>query len=114
MSDTQTIRQRPLPAWLKQVRGCSHFADVDGGIAGGVEGCEECLRTGDSWVHLRQCLVCGRVLCCTESKNKHSLRHFHETGHALIRSFEPDEEWAWCWAHERGFAPRRHRRKTEL
>ena len=109
MSKTRTIRQRPLPAWLRQVRGCSHFATIDEEIEGGVDGCEECLRVGDTWVHLRQCLVCGHVGCCDASKNKHATRHFRETGHALIRSFEPDEEWAWCYPHDRGFEPRRNR-----
>ncbi|MHB1134661.1 MAG: UBP-type zinc finger domain-containing protein [Chloroflexota bacterium] len=84
---------------------------MDAGIVGGVAGCEECLQTGDRWVHLRQCLICGHVGCCDESKNRHATKHYHATQHALIRSFEPDEDWAWCYAHERPFAPRQERQR---
>jgi hypothetical protein len=61
------------------------------------EGCEECLKTGDTWVHLRLCRTCGHVGCCESSKNKHALHHFHTTGHPIIRSFEPHESWHWCY-----------------
>ena len=61
------------------------------------KGCEECLKTGDSWVHLRLCLLCGHVGCCDDSKNKHATRHFHATKHPLIRSIEPGESWIWCY-----------------
>jgi len=60
-------------------------------------GCEECLKTGDSWVHLRLCLICGHVGCCDSSKNRHATRHFHATKHPLIRSIEPGEAWVWCY-----------------
>ena len=60
-------------------------------------GCEECLATGDVWVHLRLCLACGHVGCCDSSRNKHATRHFHATQHPVVRSFEPGEEWAWCY-----------------
>lgn len=66
-------------------------------------GCEECLETGDQWIHLRMCLTCGRVGCCDASPNRHATAHFHESGHPLIRSAEPDEEWAWCFADQVGF-----------
>ena len=61
------------------------------------EGCEECLKTGDAWVHLRLCLSCGHVGCCDSSKNKHATKHFHATKHPLIRSIEPGEAWIWCY-----------------
>lgn len=64
------------------------------------EGCEECLKTGDRWVHLRLCLACGHVGCCDNSKNTHATKHFHETKHPVIRSFEPDENWKWCYVDE--------------
>lgn len=64
------------------------------------EGCEECLKTGDTWVHLRLCLECGHVGCCDNSKNKHATKHFHTTKHPVIKSFEPDEEWLWCYVDE--------------
>lgn len=60
-------------------------------------GCEECLKTGGRWVHLRLCLTCGHVGCCDDSPNRHATRHFHETGHPIVRSFEPGEDWRWCY-----------------
>jgi len=63
-------------------------------------GCKECLEMGDRWVHLRLCLSCGHVGCCDSSKNKHATRHFHETHHPVIRSFEPGEHWLWCYVDE--------------
>ena len=63
-------------------------------------GCEECLKMGDSWVHLRLCLLCGHVGCCDSSKNKHATKHFHATKHPLVRSIEPGESWVWCYEDE--------------
>ena len=63
-------------------------------------GCEECLKTGDRWHHLRMCLACGKVGCCNSSPNRHASRHFREVGHPLVRSAEPGESWAWCFADE--------------
>lgn len=60
-------------------------------------GCEECLKSGDKWVHLRLCLSCGHVGCCDSSKNKHATKHFHDTQHAIVKSFEPGEDWCWCY-----------------
>jgi hypothetical protein len=60
-------------------------------------GCEECLKLGDPWVHLRLCLECGHVGCCDSSKNKHARKHFHWSGHPIMRSFEPGETWGWCY-----------------
>jgi uncharacterized UBP type Zn finger protein len=59
--------------------------------------CEECVKTGDSWVHLRLCLECGIVGCCDSSKNKHATKHFHKSKHPLMRSIEPGEDWVWCY-----------------
>jgi uncharacterized UBP type Zn finger protein len=67
-----------------------------------VEGCEECLRTGEVWLHLRVCLICGRVGCCDDSPNKHATKHYRESGHPLIHSLEPGEEWTWCYADDVG------------
>lgn len=64
------------------------------------EGCEKCLEMGDEWVHLRLCLICGHVGCCDNSKNKHASKHFHETGHPIVQSFEPGEDWRWCYEDE--------------
>lgn len=67
-------------------------------------GCEECLRRGDDWVHLRLCLTCGHVGCCDDSKNKHATAHFHSTRHSVIESLEPGENWRWCYVDEILFA----------
>lgn len=75
--------------------------------------CNECVRAGDTWVHLRLCLHCGHVGCCDSSKNKHATKHFRNAGHPLIRSIEPGESWVWCYVDElepgeiglRGFVP---------
>ena len=63
-------------------------------------GCEECLQTGDRWLHLRLCLQCGHVGCCDNSPNRHATAHFHATAHPVIRSFEPGEHWLWCYVDE--------------
>ena len=60
-------------------------------------GCEECLKSGSPWVHLRLCLECGHVGCCDSSRNRHATRHFRQTRHPLIRSIEPGEAWVWCY-----------------
>ena len=62
--------------------------------------CEDCVKTGDAWVHLRMCLTCGHVGCCDSSPNKHATKHFHATAHPLIRSAEPGERWVWCYVDE--------------
>lgn len=78
---------------------CDHFASVNLNVEPGTpDGCEECLKTGDVWVHLRLCLTCGHVGCCDSSKNKHATKHFQSTGHPVIRSFERGENWMWCYA----------------
>ncbi|MGH2472212.1 MAG: ubiquitin carboxyl-terminal hydrolase 14 [Candidatus Limnocylindria bacterium] len=60
-------------------------------------GCEECLKSGDEWVHLRLCLECGHVGCCDDSPNKHATKHYRSTAHPVIRSFEPGERWRYCY-----------------
>jgi len=62
--------------------------------------CKECIQTGDTWVHLRLCMICGHVGCCDSSKNKHATKHFHGTSHPLIRSIEPGERWIWCYVDQ--------------
>jgi CPA1 family monovalent cation:H+ antiporter len=64
------------------------------------EGCEECLRLGTRWVHLRLCLTCGHVGCCDSSTEKHATGHYHETEHPVMRSIEPGEAWRWCFVDE--------------
>ncbi len=62
--------------------------------------CGECVKSGDTWVHLRLCLSCGHVGCCDSSKNKHATKHFKSSGHPLIRSIEPGESWMWCYVDD--------------
>jgi hypothetical protein len=64
-------------------------------------GCEDCLRIGGRWLHLRLCLTRGHVGCCDSSPNRHARKHFHATGHPIIQSFEPGEDWRWCYVDER-------------
>jgi len=66
----------------------------------GVEGCEDCLKTGDWWVHLRICLTCGHIGCCDQSPNRHARQHFGESDHPIIQSVEPGEKWAYCFVDE--------------
>jgi uncharacterized UBP type Zn finger protein len=65
-----------------------------------VPGCPQCLARGDSWVHLRMCQTCGQIGCCDNSPNRHATRHYHATGHPILRSIEPGEEWSWCYEDE--------------
>jgi uncharacterized UBP type Zn finger protein len=69
----------------------------------GVEGCEECLKIGATWVHLRRCAECGKVGCCDSSPNRHATAHHRETGHPIIRSLEPGEEWFYCYDDDVAF-----------
>lgn len=62
--------------------------------------CDECVAAGDRWVHLRMCLVCGQVACCDSSPSRHATAHFHATGHPVMRSAEPGEDWRWCYVHQ--------------
>jgi uncharacterized UBP type Zn finger protein len=62
--------------------------------------CEECVKTGSRWMHLRMCLACGKVGCCDNSPNRHATAHFHESGHPLMRSAEPHENWFWCYVDQ--------------
>jgi uncharacterized UBP type Zn finger protein len=63
-------------------------------------GCVDCLKIGDTWVHLRLCLTCGYVGCCDQSKNKHARKHWQAAGHPLIQSLERGEDWRWCFVDE--------------
>jgi uncharacterized UBP type Zn finger protein len=79
--------------------GCSHLDNVHD-VAPRSDGCEECLLIGSSWVHLRLCLTCGQVGCCDSSPNRHASKHARATGHPVVRSFEPGEDWVWCFVDE--------------
>ena len=75
---------------LKEIRKVTPSAD----------GCEDCLKIGATWVHLRLCLSCGRVGCCDSSPNRHASKHFQKSKHPIIQSFEPGEDWRWCYVDE--------------
>lgn len=78
------------------IADCTHLDQILD-VSPNSEGCEECLAMGDTWVHLRLCLSCGHVGCCDSSRNKHATKHFLATNHPIMRSFEPGEEWMWCY-----------------
>ena len=97
---------------------CTHGDHVHE-IQAGTDGCEECLQSGDQWVHLRLCMECGHVGCCDSSKNRHATAHFHATQHPIIVSFEPGEDWGWCYLDELALdgewpidGPRHHSREA--
>jgi len=75
---------------------CEHLDQINE-VTPSSKGCEECLAMGDTWVHLRMCLVCGHVGCCNSSKNKHATKHFEASNHPLVRSAQPGEDWRWCY-----------------
>jgi uncharacterized UBP type Zn finger protein len=81
---------------------CHHLDQVQE-VSPSSNGCEDCLREGGQWVHLRMCMICGHVGCCDNSPNRHATAHFDETGHPLMQSFEPGEEWWWCYVDEFAF-----------
>ena len=82
------------------MRCCSHLFEISNVVSKTPNGCEECLKLGDRWLHLRLCQTCGHVGCCDDSKNKHAAKHFHSTNHPIIKSFEPGEDWGWCYIDE--------------
>jgi uncharacterized UBP type Zn finger protein len=82
---------------------CSHSAHIKIlQLPEAVDGCEDCLVTGEPWLHLRICLECGHVGCCDDSPHRHATAHARASGHPIIRSLEPREEWAWCYVDQIG------------
>jgi uncharacterized UBP type Zn finger protein len=83
---------------------CTHLDQVKlSELPASVDGCEDCLREGGVWLHLRICLTCGHVGCCDDSPNRHATAHHHASSHPIIRSIEPGEDWSWCYLDEVGF-----------
>lgn len=78
---------------------CTHLDQIHD-VTPSAQGCEECLASGDTWVQLRECLICGHVGCCDSSKNKHATQHFHATQHPIIRSFKSGQDWRWCYVDQ--------------
>jgi uncharacterized UBP type Zn finger protein len=80
---------------------CTHLESITvTELPESVEGCEDCLREGGVWLHLRICLSCGHVGCCDDSPSRHASAHSRQSGHLLIRSLEPGEDWVWCFADQ--------------
>lgn len=80
---------------------CTHLDQI-GDFPSNFTVCPQCVEMGDGWVNLRQCLICGQVGCCDSSKNTHATKHYHATGHALLRSLQPGDSWVWCYVDEVG------------
>jgi hypothetical protein len=82
---------------------CDHLSRLMKGrlepVTPSARGCEDCLRNGTIWVHLRLCLTCGHVGCCDSSPHQHATHHSRATHHPVVKSFEPGEDWAWCYPH---------------
>jgi uncharacterized UBP type Zn finger protein len=79
---------------------CVHVDQIDADVKPRTpEGCEECLKTGDTWIALRVCNTCGHVGCCDSSKNKHARAHFHDTNHPIITPLTGGS-WMWCYPHD--------------
>ncbi len=78
---------------------CTHLDQIHD-VEARTDGCEECLKTGDTWVQLRKCLICGHVGCCDSSKNTHATKHFQATKHPIMQSFQPGETWRWCYVDQ--------------
>ena len=83
---------------------CAHLDQIQATeLPEPIAGCEECLKNGSDWVHLRMCMSCGKIGCCDDSPNKHATAHFDDVGHPIIRSAEPGEDWSWCYVEEVAF-----------
>ena len=101
LADKEFEIERELMARNEGKELCAHLADAPVAVRPNTpEGCEECLRDGTRWVHLRLCLTCGHVGCCDSSPERHASRHNEEISHPVIRSFEPGESWRWCFPDE--------------
>jgi uncharacterized UBP type Zn finger protein len=84
---------------------CTHLDQINDVTPRTPKGCGRCLAAGDRWVHLRLCLTCGEVSCCDSSPNRHATAHFREHGHPLVQSFQPGEDWIWCYVDEQAMEP---------
>lgn len=79
---------------------CSHLDLVLEDLPAGLDVCPACVEIGSPWVHLRQCLVCGRTGCCDSSPNRHASTHARQAAHPLMRTLEAGQDWAWCFVDE--------------
>ena len=79
---------------------CPHVEMLEPVHPHNTKGCEDCLKMGGRWVHLRLCRSCGHVGCCDSSPNRHATKHFHDTTHPIVQSMERGEDWGWCYVDE--------------
>ena len=80
---------------------CTHFEQISvTELPASIAGCEECLKIGARWVHLRMCTSCGKIGCCDSSPNRHASEHARAESHPIARSAEPGEDWSWCYVDE--------------
>ena len=79
--------------------GCAHGREINQ-VHPSARGCEECLKVGQAWVHLRICRTCGHVGCCDQSPGRHATKHFHITRHPIMEGYDPPEGWGWCYVDE--------------
>jgi CPA1 family monovalent cation:H+ antiporter len=77
---------------------CAHLDEIEDVTPDSTGMCADCVREGSQWVHLRECLGCGHVACCDNSPRRHATAHWQHTHHPVIKSVEPGENWAWCYA----------------
>jgi uncharacterized UBP type Zn finger protein len=82
---------------------CAHLDQVLVGRPDQVEGCEDCLKIGGRWMHLRVCRTCGHVGCCDSSPNRHATKHVRGSGHPIVTSLEEGEDWSYCYFDEVAF-----------
>jgi hypothetical protein len=99
----QLVRFGRGEAWPSE--RCDHIAQINEVEPSNADACEDCLRIGSWWVHLRLCLICGKVACCNDSPNRHSMRHFLDSNHPMIQSWEASEDWLWCYPDELFYEP---------
>lgn len=100
VGDKGNYREREIFYYICSMsENCSHFDSKHVKHAKGYE-CEECVKIGSDWVHLRTCQTCGVTLCCDNSPNKHATKHYHASDHPTIISAEPGENWAFCYPDE--------------
>jgi Zn-finger in ubiquitin-hydrolases and other protein len=88
---------------------CTHLDQIEvSDLPDEIKGCEDCLAIGARWVHLRMCMTCGKIGCCNSSPNKHATQHANTSGHPIVRSAEPGEDWCWCYVDELLFTVAQH------
>ena len=95
-SDRTWHTETPVP------QRCTHL-DTIRTVTPSAAGCEDCLRIGSEWLHLRLCRTCGHVGCCDQSQHQHAKRHFEITKHPIIEGYDPPEGWGWCYVDEAMF-----------